>query len=375
MIRKARVGDIPALLGIEEQAFESDRLNERSFRHLLTKAHAVTLVSEAQHGRLAGYITVLFNRGTPLARLYSMAVAPGLRSRGMGGRLLQEAERVALRNGNAFMRLEVRLDNAGARCFYERHGYRRFAISDDYYEDGVAAVRMEKMLTAEPVVSRGEIPYYAQSLDFTCGAAALMMAMHALDRSLPLDQATELRLWRESTTVFMCSGHGGCGPYGLALAAYHRGFAVEVHVSETGVLFADGVRNAERRRAMELVQEDFLAQLRETSIRVVHQRIPASLLEARVRGGWIPIVLASTYRLDRYKQPHWVVVTGFDDRFVFVHDPFVDDGQRKSRTDRMHIPIPRAGFGRMARYGRSQLKAAVLIGRTQEENDTAHRHH
>ena len=66
-------------------------------------------------------------------------------------------------------------------------------------------------------------------------------------------------------------------------------------------------------------------------------------------------------RLTREKQPHWVVVTGFDDRFVYVHDPNVDEEGAETPTDRMQIPIPLKDFARMARYGRSQQKAALVI--------------
>jgi uncharacterized protein YvpB len=73
------------------------------------------------------------------------------------------------------------------------------------------------------------------------------------------------------------------------------------------------------------------------------------------------VVLVSIYRLTREKQPHWVVVTGFDDRFVYVHDPYVDHDE--TPTDRMQIPIALKDFARMARYGRSQQKAALVISR------------
>ena len=69
-----------------------------------------------------------------------------------------------------------------------------------------------------------KLPNYNQSLDFTCGPASLMMAIRALDKTQPLDRAHELQLWREANTVFMGKGHPGSSPYGLALAAWRRGF-------------------------------------------------------------------------------------------------------------------------------------------------------
>ncbi|HAQ00126.1 MAG TPA: ribosomal-protein-alanine acetyltransferase, partial [Rhodospirillum rubrum] len=74
------------------------------------------------------------------------------------------------------------------------------------------------------------VPLYHQTLEFTCGSACLMMAMHALDSRQPMTRSHEIRLWREATTIFMASGHGGCGPHGLALAAHRRGFEAEIYV-------------------------------------------------------------------------------------------------------------------------------------------------
>lgn len=45
------------------------------------------------------------------------------------------------------MRLEAREDNFRALNLYERAGYVRFARVADYYEDGAAALRLEKALS------------------------------------------------------------------------------------------------------------------------------------------------------------------------------------------------------------------------------------
>jgi ribosomal protein S18 acetylase RimI-like enzyme len=373
MIRRATLDDIPELLRIENAVFDTNRFTERNFQHLLARARGITLVDTERGVHLQGYAMALYHRGTSLARLYSMAVAPRAHRRGIGSRLLAAIEEAIASRGCAYMRLEVRVDNTGAQRFYEQAGYRRFAVSSRYYEDGVDAYRMEKSLDPRLDPTRGRVAYFEQSHEFTCGAAALMMAMHALDPTVSMDPKTELRLWREATTVFMCSGHGGCGPHGLALAAHRRGFAVEAYVSDTGVLFADSVRNPERRRAIELVQEDLVEQLRETDVRVSFERVDTRLLEERLRAGAIPIVLISTYRLDRRKQPHWVVITGFDEQFVYVHDPFIDPAGERTSTDHVHIPILRGEFERMARYGKTQLKAALLVSKREGSDATPRR--
>ncbi len=85
-------------------------------------------------------------------------------------------------------------------------------------------------------------------------------------------------------------------------------------------------------------------------------------MRRKFEGGDIPVVLVSSYRFDRQKAPHWVVVTGFDGKFVYLHDPYVDPGQDKSATDCMQIPVLLKDFERMARYGRLQQRAALVIG-------------
>ena len=75
----------------------------------------------------------------------------------------------------------------------------------------------------------------------------------------------------------------------------------------------------------------------------------------------IPVVLISSYRIYREKFPHWVVVTGFDAHFIYVHDPFVDEEKNRSQTDCINIPIPLKEFDRMARYGRTGQRAALIV--------------
>jgi hypothetical protein len=185
--------------------------------------------------------------------------------------------------------------------------------------------------------------------------------MHALDPKIKMNQTAELQLWRESTTIFMAAGHGGCSPYGLALAAHRRGFEVDLFVSSRGILFVDSVRSESKKEVVRLVQQDFAAELRATPVEIVYHPLSLAAMREAFDDGGIPIVLVSIWRLTREKQPHWVVVTGFDDRFVYVHDPNVDEEGGETPTDRMQIPIPLKDFARMARYGRSQQKAALVI--------------
>lgn len=361
MIRPARLSDLTALTRIENRSFETDRLSRRSFRYLLSRANAATLVDDEPDAGVTGYAMVLFNRGTSLARLYSIAVEPAQRGRGLGSALLRAAEDAARARGAAYMRLEVRVDDPETQSLYRREGYRKFAVQPDYYDDEVDAIRMEKSLAPRPDPQLIRVPYYAQSLDFTCGPAALLMAMHALDPDVGVDRESELRLWRESTTIFMTSGHGGCSPTGLALAAARRGFDVELHLSQKEPLFTDSVRSEKKKDVIRLVEEDFRREALDSRVRVIYRPLSVKAMRREFERGGIPIVLISSYRFDSAKAPHWVVVTGFDQKYVYLHDPFVDSEEGKTPIDRMQIPVPLSDFRKMARYGRSQQKAALVI--------------
>ena len=60
----------------------------------------------------------------------------------------------------------------------------------------------------------------------------------------------------------------------------------------------------------------------------------------------------------------WVVVSGFDDRFVYVTDPDIgEDDEPYNGSDCVSVPILRHEFDLMARYGRSKLQAAVFIAK------------
>lgn len=360
LFREAKKTDIEALVKIENRCFTEDRLTARNFHWMLEKAHADIIVVVAEK-QIAGYGLLLYRRGTSLVRLYSLALLPEFRGTGLAGALLSELESCARRRNCVYFRLEVRPDNVAAIALYRRHGYRQFDIKQDYYADHSEALCFEKRIIYPQPVTRLPVPYYRQTTEFTCGPASLLMAMAALRKEIEQDQAHELQIWRESTTIFMTSGHGGCGPHGLALAAHRRGFAVEVYLSQQDVLFIDSVRSPRKREVIALVQTDFMRQLRATTVDIHYRKITLDELTAYLDNRQIPVVLISTYRINRNKAPHWVVMTAHDSHFIYIHDPDVDEAQHASAADNVYVPVPKTAFVSMARFGRSQLQAALII--------------
>lgn len=360
-VRPARAGDLDAIDALERRAFDADRLSRRSLRRWLNGDHRAFLVADAGDEGLAGYILVILHRGTRLARLYSIAVDDRFRGRGVGRALILAGEQAAREAGRIDMRLEVRQDNEGAIRLYENLGYVRFGEYEDYYEDHEDAYRYQKRIRQfDPSHWQRPVPWYRQTTDFTCGPASLLIAMQALDEGRVPDRSEELQLWREATTIFMTSGHGGCHPLGLALAARRRGFRAEVWISNKLPLFIDSVRSEEKKHIIELVHQDFVARAKAERIPVHYREVTQDQLTRSLKQGGIPMILISTWLLDGKRVPHWVVLSAFDDDCLYLHDPDPEDGLQ-TELDCQYLPIARHDFDRMAQFGRDKLRTAVVI--------------
>lgn len=362
-VRAARIEDLDRLVALERLSFDADRISRRSFKALLASRSAILIVAEGPGGvsaPLEGYAALLLRAGTALARLYSIAVAPVAKGRGVGRALLHTAELAAFERDRIALRLEVREDNAPAIALYEASGYRPIGRYLDYYADHMPALRYEKTLRGDHPVESG-VPFYEQRTDFTCGACCLMMAMARDVPGTVMSPVLEIRLWREATTIFMMSGPGGCEPYGLAVAAHEAGLDAEIHVSEPGDLFLEGVRSPEKQIVMALAQEDFRTRAEGYGIKASIRPFTIADIRDVVAAGGTAIVLVSGYQMFGKKVPHWILVHGDDGRHLVVHDPWVEDERHETIADAASMPIPYAAFDRMARFGKIGLRAAVFL--------------
>ncbi len=143
--RRATRDDVIALEAFENRVFPGDCLSRRSFRYYVTAETAIMRVMK-QDGALVGYSLVAFRKGSKIARLYSIAVAPEASGLGLGRALLKTCEKDVRARGCTILRLEVRIDNQRAIALYEKNGYARFDEIEDYYQDGATAIRLEKAL-------------------------------------------------------------------------------------------------------------------------------------------------------------------------------------------------------------------------------------
>lgn len=379
-LRLAEINDLDALERIELSCFDSDRLSRRRMRYWIKAEHGILLVAETESEVLA-YGLVILRRGSRSARLYSLAVLAKARGQNIAPALLIKLEEIVLSAEKLFIRLEVAEDNLAAIRMYKKLGYRKFGIYRQYYATGVDALRFQKpVLHPNMANAMKHYPWYKQTTAFTCGPSALMMAMKHVRSGTPLDQTTEIDIWRQATTVFMTSGHGGCHPLGLALAGHQRGFDVEVYSTQINDLFLDGVRSEHKKSIMRIVEKDFIERATNAQIPIYQREIELSEIETALNKGYGVICLISTYQFHGIKAPHWVVITHADDRCLYLHDPdgsegFYDEsGNRLDRSshaniddredadlDYQHLPILKQDFGSLSVFGKTKLRTCLLV--------------
>ena len=363
-LETASTDDLEGLLALEESAFSGDRISRRSWRRLVRSSSAtVTIARDTldMPPHMVGSAVILQRSNSSVARLYSIAVASEARGRGVSIALLEDATRRMRGAGAAVLRLETRIDNVAAQRLFASQGFLVSGRKPGYYDDGQDALLFQKSLWDLGSADRDtalNAPYYGQTLDFTCGPCALMMAMAALDSSTEMDRAEEIRIWREATTVFMAAGHGGCGPHGLALAAERRGFKSTVYAPSGKAMFVESVRDPRKKEVIALVEADFRTALAATRSKLVSASMSAAQLVDHLHQGRVPIVLISLWRLHGEVGPHWVVVAGFDGHAFRILDPMVAPG---SANPQMTITVDE--FHRITRYGRRRQTAAVVISK------------
>lgn len=139
----AAADDLDAIVRIEQRCFTDDAFSRRELEYLIGRANGSFFVARCEDG-IAGYVSLLRRRGCALLRIYSIAVDPVLRGRGIGALLLDRSIACAHEQGMRYLSLEVRTDNAAAQRLYESRGFRRTTFLRDYYAPGADAWRMRR---------------------------------------------------------------------------------------------------------------------------------------------------------------------------------------------------------------------------------------
>ena len=179
------------------------------------------------------------------------------------------------------------------------------------------------------------MPYYAQTAEFSCGPASLLMALKHLDPQLRLSRSLEFEVWRQCNMI----GVRGADPCGLSIPLLQAGHDVCLVIRGrrgfepakwSRTLIEHGFEAEDARVALFGIRENRrCALLRGLAVEPGHPTVAG--IEARMRAGWIGIALVHMGVVHELDIPHWVVVTGVSATEVTFNDPYRPLGRKGMR--------------------------------------------
>ena len=175
------------------------------------------------------------------------------------------------------------------------------------------------------------IPFYRQHYDFTCGPASLMMAMKYLDNDVCLGKELELDLWREGTLVAVY----GTSRYGLAFSAAVRGFSARVTSNTGGIDFAEQFVPPLNAPDMQMLKDQFYerrTRCRKLGVREKQETITGKTISKSLFSNHVPLVVTNSLFFSKEDLPHWIAVTGIDDKFMYFNNP-LDTNPKKRKIE------------------------------------------
>lgn len=149
MWRSAKLGDVDALLAIEQRAY-SHPWTHGNFLDSIAGGHWVWLGFEGDQLRAYWLAMPVLDE----LHLLNLAVEPHHWGKGLGAQALQHLRESALAHGIRDIWLEVRASNARAQRLYQRHGYLTEGRRRDYYPAGTQG-REDALLMRLSMPTRG----------------------------------------------------------------------------------------------------------------------------------------------------------------------------------------------------------------------------
>lgn len=178
------------------------------------------------------------------------------------------------------------------------------------------------------------VPYYAQSSDFSCGPACVLMVMKYFDRDLEVGRELEFEVWRQCNMI----GIKGADPFGLSVPLIDAGYDVRLITKRSKIVeYEPWKRRLLRHFSSEEIElsmfgmkENRQRALRRR-LRVTYKRPVVADIQRGIRGDYVPIALVHMGVVHSLNIPHWIVVTDTDEEQVVFNDPYPPKGRKGLR--------------------------------------------
>jgi len=142
-IRDYRAGDFSRLYEIDQAAFDKDLAYSRlELQFYLRSRKCRTLVAH-DSSEIVGFV-VGCSEPRNLGHIITIDVIPHRQRERVGSMLLARIEQWLWQKGAEAIYLETPVDDAGARGFYDKHGYFVFERFEGYYNGSLDAFVMMK---------------------------------------------------------------------------------------------------------------------------------------------------------------------------------------------------------------------------------------
>jgi hypothetical protein len=182
------------------------------------------------------------------------------------------------------------------------------------------------------------IPYYAQSAEFTCGPACVLMVFKLFNPLVKLNRTLEFEVWRQCNMI----GVRGADPFGMSVPLLNAGYEVHLITQRRRMIDPDLWRS--RLREHSFTPEDArlavfgIAENRKRALgrglTVEYRRLTVEHIVKSFSEGFIMIALVHMGVVHQLDIPHWVVVTDAEEDHIAFNDPYPPKGGKGIRVCR-----------------------------------------
>ncbi len=169
-----------------------------------------------------------------------------------------------------------------------------------------------------------DIPNYAQTEEFTSSAAAAIMVLKYLNKSLKVKKDLEFQIWQEAVNGSVWHG----SRYGLAYALAKRGAKPMIisNIKDEGYEKKLAVFEGVNLETLSSSFSEIKDKVKKLNIKEQYGVTTINFIKKQLDSGRIPIVLVNANVLNPYLEssPHWVVVKGYDKDTFYINDPYSD---------------------------------------------------